>query len=408
MGVDFQTESTSASFTFSSPDSGVTFECALDEGAMLPCQSPKSYTGLQSGAHDFAVQAVDAAGNVDPTPAEYGWEIGDLTPPVVTIHTGPTAVSGAEETTNDQTATFTFSVDDAAAVLQCSLDGGEFRVCSSPKTYTAEQLAAASGIVDGPHTFELQAVKHDLLVEADAPALWEWTIVDIAPPDTTIQTTVPAELQEGVPLLLTFTSDDPTANFECSLDGADFGGCASAPPGNTYELDAPAGPHTLAVRAVDLAATPNVDPTPVTVSWLVVGEPLVTFDAAPTDPTTDTFANFEFSADVSPVTYTCSLNDAPPTSCASPLSYTEDNLIAAQVAAGDPEPTVYTRSHPRRRRDEPVRRRRPGRHARVDGRAAARHRGARRPRLRAGRRDPEHDRVVRPHRHGQPDRCPRI
>ena len=35
---------TSATFTFSSPDSGETFECALDGGAMMPCTSPKSYT----------------------------------------------------------------------------------------------------------------------------------------------------------------------------------------------------------------------------------------------------------------------------------------------------------------------------------------------------------------------------
>ena len=343
MGVDLLTESTSASFTFSSPDDNVTFECALDEGAMLPCTSPTSYTGLQSGGHDFAVQAVDAAGNVDPTPAEYGWEIGDLTPPVVEIQTGPTAVSGAEETTNAQTATFTFTVDDTEAILQCSLDSGEWRVCSSPKEYTAEQLGAANnGIVDGPHTFEVQAVKHDLLVEADAPALWEWTIVDIEAPTTTIQTTVPAEIQEGVPLLLTVTSNDPTANFECSLDGEAFSSCAGAAPNNTLELSEPHGPHTLAVRAVDQAAVPNVDESPVEVSWLVVGEPIVTIDpdTAPTDPTTELTATFDFSADVSPVTYTCSLDDALPTECTSPVTYTELDLKQRDILAGEPLPTA--------------------------------------------------------------------
>ena len=260
MGVDFQTESTSATFTFSSPDSGESFECALDAGAMMPCTSPVSYSNLQAGAHSFEVQAVDAAGNRDPTPAAYDWEIGDLTPPVVEITGGPTLVSGAEETTNAQTATFTFTVDDPAAVLQCSLDGAEFRVCSSPKTYTAEQLAAATGQVDGAHTFDLQAVKHDLLIEAE-PALWEWTIVDIEAPTTTIQTTVPAELAEGMPLLLTLTSNDPTANFECSLNGRGVQRLRVRAARQHHELSRAAA-RNVAVRAVDQAATPNVDATP--------------------------------------------------------------------------------------------------------------------------------------------------
>ena len=33
------------------------------------------FTGLAAGSHAFAVQATDAAGNVDPTPATFSWTI---------------------------------------------------------------------------------------------------------------------------------------------------------------------------------------------------------------------------------------------------------------------------------------------------------------------------------------------
>jgi hypothetical protein len=78
----------SASFTFTSSEAGSTFACSLDAGGFTPCASPASYAGLGDGTHTFRVQAVDAAGNVDTTPASYSWQISgagpgtiDRTPP---------------------------------------------------------------------------------------------------------------------------------------------------------------------------------------------------------------------------------------------------------------------------------------------------------------------------------------
>ena len=79
-----RTTTVSATFTFSANEpSG--FECKLDAGAFAPCSSPKTHTGLTRAAHSFEVRAIDAAGNIDATPAVHRWTIGAA--PVATRRT---------------------------------------------------------------------------------------------------------------------------------------------------------------------------------------------------------------------------------------------------------------------------------------------------------------------------------
>jgi hypothetical protein len=81
------TTSTSATFAFTSSEPGSTFFCSLDSSGFSPCSSPQTYSGLGGGTYTFRVQAVDAAGNADPTPASYTWQVNgpppvaDLRPP---------------------------------------------------------------------------------------------------------------------------------------------------------------------------------------------------------------------------------------------------------------------------------------------------------------------------------------
>jgi hypothetical protein len=72
--------STNASFSFSSTDSPPTLKCSLDGAAFAPCTSPLTYTALTEASHTFQVEAIDAAGNTDSTPASYTWIV-DLTSP---------------------------------------------------------------------------------------------------------------------------------------------------------------------------------------------------------------------------------------------------------------------------------------------------------------------------------------
>ena len=64
-----QTTDSTPTFVFSSDDPGSTFECSLDSGPFASCASPFTTPPLGSGPHTFVVRAIDASGNVDPSPA---------------------------------------------------------------------------------------------------------------------------------------------------------------------------------------------------------------------------------------------------------------------------------------------------------------------------------------------------
>lgn len=64
-----------AIFRFTSTEPGSTFQCKLDGKPWSNCKSPRTYGHLKDGKHTFKVKAIDAAGNVDPTPAKRSWRV---------------------------------------------------------------------------------------------------------------------------------------------------------------------------------------------------------------------------------------------------------------------------------------------------------------------------------------------
>jgi hypothetical protein len=232
------------SFTFSS-EAGATFECRLHTGTFSPCTSPQSLTGLTTGVYTFSVRAIDAVGNVDPTPATRSWTV-DATPPDTSILSGPTGVISATS------VTFTFSSTETGSTFQCRLNTGSFVSCSSPYTIT--------GLTDGAQTFEVRAI--DGVGNVDpTPATRSWT-VDTQPPETTI-TSGPADgSTTGPGVTFNFTSSETGSTFECSLDSGPFLPCTSP-----QTLSLSNGSHTFGVRAID--AVNNIDPNPATRTWTV-------------------------------------------------------------------------------------------------------------------------------------------
>ena len=57
-------------FKFKSSEPSSTFECKLAKKRWKRCESPKALTRLRRGTHKFQVRAIDAVGNVDPSPAQ--------------------------------------------------------------------------------------------------------------------------------------------------------------------------------------------------------------------------------------------------------------------------------------------------------------------------------------------------
>ncbi len=241
------TNSTTATFEFTSNESAVPFACSLDGGTFAACSSPQTYTNLGEGSHSFQVRGTDQFGNTDATPASFNWTI-DIIPPETTITANPPA------TTTSTSAAFEFTSSEAAT-FACSLDGAAFSNCATPQNYT--------GLTVGPHIFQVRAI--DAAGNFDTtPASHSWTIntLDVTPPETAI-TLKPLALTANTTASFNFTSTETGSTFACSLDGGAFTACASPQAYNALAN----GSHTFQVRATDGAG--NTDQTPASYIWTI-------------------------------------------------------------------------------------------------------------------------------------------
>lgn len=91
-GLSQITNSPNIFFQFLSNESNSTFQCRIDDlisdasvgASWSACASPKNYTNLSEGQHNFEVRAIDSAGNIDLTSVSFPWTI-DLTGPISNI-----------------------------------------------------------------------------------------------------------------------------------------------------------------------------------------------------------------------------------------------------------------------------------------------------------------------------------
>lgn len=317
-----------AIFTFTATESGSTFECRLDGGAWSACPSGMPYNQLPDGSHTFEVRSKDPAGNFDPTPATYTWVI-DTTPPIATVTSGPS------DWTSQTTVTFTFTSNKPDSTFLCHgpLDpDGPATPCSSPVTYTGFTQ-------QGNYALALFAVDASGRRQT-YPTYYTWNFDNVAP-DTLISSG-PQALSASPAPTFTFSANEPSTTFECSLDLAAFTSCAS-PMAYSALVD---GSHTFRVRAIDRAGL--VDGTPSSFTWTIdTAPPDTAITGAPSGTVTSTSASITFSSEAG-ATFECALDAASFAACSSPANVTgladgsHTFRVRAKDAAGNVDPTPAT------------------------------------------------------------------
>ena len=246
-GPDATTESTSATFTLAASELDSTFECSLDGEPFAACTSPVEFTGLALGAHTLLVQAIDLAGNVDPTPASYTWTIVDETAPETTIGSGPV------DPTSSTTASFTFSASEAGSTFECSLDGAPFAMCGLTADYAE--------LAEGPHTLAVRATDESGNPDDGAGR-----------PTSGPSTRSPPRRPSGPGLRTLRAAAVRSFTFAIRAPTRPSSASSTAAPGQPAPSPASYGAlangsHTFAVRATDAAG--NVEQTPASRTWTV-------------------------------------------------------------------------------------------------------------------------------------------
>jgi large repetitive protein len=285
------TSATSASFSFSDSEAGVSFLCKLDAAAYALCASPTSYAGLALGSHTFSVEAKDAATNLS-TASSYTWQV---VPPTPTITAKPA------NATNQTTASFSFTDTLAGVSFECALDTSTFSGCTSPQSYP--------GLTQGAHTFQVRAVSGS---NKSAPASYTWT-VDTTPPPTPSIIYKPASLSNTTSPTFAFSDSEAGVSYLCKLDGGSFLTCSNPV---TYSGLAQ-GNHTFAVEAQDVAG--NTSTPTAAYTWTIdsIPPPLPVLTYMPDDPNGDGIANFDWTDSEAGTTFLCSIENGKFTTCPS-------------------------------------------------------------------------------------------
>jgi hypothetical protein len=242
-----RTNQTHAAFTLTASETGVDFECDLDDAGWQACDTP-DYVGLGEGAHELRARATDAAGNPSESDAVFSWTI-DLTAPLApfidTPAEGITAATARPVFNGHAEPGATVEVFVGAA------SQGTVPASSGSGSWT---LTPGASLAQG--TIQATARTIDAAGNVSPPSAVRTFVIDSVAPTTTIQP-APALPTNAASVTINFSASEPGASFICSLDNAAFAPCAS--PLALTPLSE--GSHTLRVRSKD--AVGNVEsPTP--------------------------------------------------------------------------------------------------------------------------------------------------
>lgn len=261
------TNQTSAHFTYSDSQAGVTFQCQLDATAFSACPSGGStYAGpLAQGSHTFKVEAV--AGTKTSSAATYTWTI-DTTPPTVTISFPVNGHQYGETAWNagcSPSPAICGSAKDPSGVNQVVLSirqrsgnwwggtsfnkTGEYFIAStlaSPGASSTSWRYPFSLPADGSYTIDVRATDALGNTTQAASQLTSTFSIDSVPPTPSI-TSGPEKQTTSTTATFVFTDSEAGVTFLCRLDGGSFSGCKS--PKSYAGLSQSA--HTFYVEAKD-------------------------------------------------------------------------------------------------------------------------------------------------------------
>ena len=363
-----------STFTFTSNEVGVTFQCRLDTDAWTSCASPVNYT-LPAGDHWFYVQAVDRAGNLGAYDSANWTQIG---PPPNDPFANAQVLAAASGSVSGTTQNATKEAGEpnhagnagghsiwyrwtaqAGGTVTVSTAGSSFDTLLA--VYTGTTVGALAAVASNDDvsakdrtsrvTFTaVSGTTYRIAVDgfraAFGPVTLNWSgpapVVDTTPPDTTI-TSGPGGTTSATSATFAFTASETGSTFQCRVDAAAWSSCATP-----STVGVAAGTHTFDVRAIDVAG--NVDATPATRSWTVdTTAPDTTISGGPSGTVTDTTASFTFSA-TETATFECRLDGAAWSSCTSPKGYTalasgaHTFDVRATDAAGNADATPASRT----------------------------------------------------------------
>ena len=289
---------------------------------MTDCSSPITFSGLSTGSKMVYVSAKNeyyTGGSV-----QVEWSVVNPAPPVA-----PTLTGTPGSIVKTTSASIGFS-SPTGQTYSCSVDGGAYSACTSPKSL--------ADLNDGNHSLAVKAINEDGTSDA---ANASWTVDTTAPVKPKF-TNPPSSQTNKATVNLTFTGEDG-ATFKCSPDGAPAFVCTS-PRGTPQFAD---GAHTYSVTATDAAG--NVS-EPATVSWTVDTKAPARPTLTPAASGFTTSANGDQSGTIDgssmDVSFTaeagakveCSITNSDWAPCASPVSVSgiEPGLTAwLQVRATD-------------------------------------------------------------------------
>ena len=202
---------------------------------------------------------------------------------------GPTVSfdSTPDDPSQERSASFEFSADEDVDRYECSLDGGAFEGCSSPRNITGP-------LSFGQHSFSVRAF--DLAGNRGDAETFSWTVERGQGPTVTI-TDGPNSPTNETTATFAFSAPD-AVRLQCRVDNGDFETCTSP-----FTTTVDEGDHVFVVRGVDAAGTTGADAP---YEWTVdKTAPTVEIDKA--DRTSDTVAKITFTPSESETDVVCAI-----------------------------------------------------------------------------------------------------